>query len=327
MQSLQVISVEGPIASGKSNFARELAEELEMLYVPNPSMDELYINEYGFDLRTLDDQLPEGAKSFDNKKFCLNPFHRLVGSYQMRMYQLKVIKYMDALAHLLSTGQGIVCVRSPFSDYVFLEAMMRSNYLSKGVRSAYYETRAHTITELLKPHLVIYLDMPVDKVKENIKKRNIDHEVKSPAFTDKYLQDIETGYKQQYLKEISSHSELLIYDWTEAGEPEVVVEDIERIDFDRFGHYDPKMQDWRIMTEWEWCEKRMEYTTDRQNIWCYFNIPRWDVPELIMQAEDNAILERVYNEAPGMKYSPGYNADMGDSGLLLKTDFKTTWRV
>lgn len=322
-----MICVEGPIAAGKSNFAKELANELEMLYVPAPTMDDVYINHYGFDYRTLDDKLPEGAKSFDNKKFCLNPTHRLVGAYQMRMYMLRTMKYVDSLAHILSTGQGVVCNRSPFSDYVFLEAMVRSNYLSKGVRSVYYDVRNNTIGELMRPHLVIYLDVPVAKVKENIKKRNIDYELKSPAFSDQYLQDIENGYKQKYLKEISTHAELLIYDWTEAGDPEVVVEDIERIDFDRFGHYDPKMEDWRIMTEWEWCEKRMEYTTDREDIISYFNVPRWDVPELIMNADDAKILEDVMDEAPGNKYSPGYNADMGDSGILLKTKEKYQWMV
>jgi NADH dehydrogenase (ubiquinone) 1 alpha subcomplex subunit 10 len=314
-----MICVEGPIAAGKSNFAKELADELEMLYVSAPTMDDAYINSYGFDYRTLDDKLPEGAKTFDNKKWCINPKHRLSGAYQLRMYMLRTLKYVDALAHILSTGQGVVCNRSPFSDYVFLEAMLRNDYLSNGVRSVYYDVKANTITELMRPHLVIYLDVPVAKVKENIKKRNIDYEIKSPAFTDKYLQDIENGYKQKFLKEISAHSELLIYDWTEAGEPEVVVEDIERIDFDRFGHYDDKLEDWRIMTEWEWCEKRMEYTVDRHDIISYFNVPRWDVPELIMNADDAFILEEVYDEAPGNKYAPGYNADMGDSGILTKT--------
>lgn len=322
-----MIVVEGPIAAGKSNFARELAEELEMHYLAAPTMDDAYINEYGFDLRTLDDQLPEGAKSFDNQTFCLNPKHRMTGAFQLRMYMLRVYRYMDALAHLLSTGQGIVSNRSPFSDYVFLEAMFRNNYLSAGVRSYYYEVRAHTITELLKPHLVIYLDVPVAKVKENISKRNIKYEVNAPALTDQYLQDIETGYKQRYLKEISEHAELLVYDWTEAGEPEVVVEDIERIDFDRFGHYDEKMKDWRIMTEWEWCEKRMEFTSDRTKLYGCFNIPRWDVPELILEADDARILEDVYLEAPGMKNAIGYNEDMGDSGLLLKTKETLTWRT
>ncbi len=137
--------------------------------------------------------------------------------------------YIDALAHVLSTGQGVVLDRSVYSDYVFTEAMFNSNYISKGVRSVYYDLKDNTIGELMKPHLVIYLDVPVDTVKQRIKERNIDYEVNSKALTDKYLQDIDSVYKQKFLKEISLASELLVYDWSNGGETEVVVEDIERI--------------------------------------------------------------------------------------------------
>jgi NADH dehydrogenase (ubiquinone) 1 alpha subcomplex subunit 10 len=317
-----LICVEGNIAAGKTKFAKELAEELEMLYMPAPTLDDLYINAYGYDLRKLDDKLPENVKSYDVKKFCQNPSHRSAGTYQIRMYQLRVSNYVDALAHILSTGQGVVCNRSPYSDFVFVEAMLRSNFISKGVRSAYYDIRNHTITELMKPHLVIYLDVPALKIKDNIKKRNIDYEVQSKVFSDQYLTDIEVGYKQRFLKDISAHAELLVYDWTEGGETEVVVEDIERIDFDRFEHYDAKMKDWRIMTEWEWCERRMQYTSDKCDIMNYFNIPRFDVPELVRNADEAKILRDVYDEAPGMQYAYGYNQDMGDTGILTKTKLR-----
>lgn len=325
-ENTKMICVEGSIGAGKSKFAKELADELEMFYMPAPTMDDIYVNSYGYDLRKLDDQLPEAVKSFDNKKFCINPNHRSVGTFQIRMLMLRVSRYVDALAHILSTGQGVVCNRSPFSDFVFVEAMLRSNFISKGVRSVYYDLRNHTLPELMKPHLVIYLDVPVKQIKENIKKRNIDYEVKSKVFSDQYLNDIETGYKQRFLKDISSHAELLVYDWTEGGETEVVVEDIERIDFDRFEHYDQKMKDWRIMTEWEWCEKRIHYTSDKSDIMNYFNVPRFDVPELVREAEDAKILRDVYSYAPGQRYISGYNEDMGDSGILTKTKYRLDFK-
>lgn len=36
-------------------------------------------------------------------------------------------------------------------------------------------------------------------------------------------------YKNNFLKDISAHAELLVYDWSNGGEIELVVEDIERI--------------------------------------------------------------------------------------------------
>lgn len=36
-------------------------------------------------------------------------------------------------------------------------------------------------------------------------------------------------YKKEYLREISAHAELLVYDWTNGGDVELVIEDIEKI--------------------------------------------------------------------------------------------------
>lgn len=43
--------------------------------------------------------------------------------------------------------------------------MQKSDYISRAARSVYYDIRKNTIAELLKPHLVIYLDVPVETVK------------------------------------------------------------------------------------------------------------------------------------------------------------------
>jgi NADH dehydrogenase (ubiquinone) 1 alpha subcomplex subunit 10 len=319
----KVIVVEGPIAAGKSEFAKDLAKDLDMHYVPQPTLDEIYINPYGYDMRQLDPQLPKNTRSFDVKNFCLTPNGRNVAQFQIRMLMLRFSAYIDALAHLFSTGQGVVLNRCPYSDYVFVETMYKHGYISKGARSVYYDLRANTITEILKPHLVVYLDVPASKVKENIKKRGLEHEQKSTVFTDQYLNDMESFYKQRYLKEITQHAELLVYDWSNGGETEVVVEDIERIDFDRFDHYDPKMQDWRHPDEWAWCELRMRFTDEKSDLMNYFNVPRFDVPELITAADDAKAFNDVWSNAPGMKYRYGYNADMGDTGLLTKSSMKT----
>jgi NADH dehydrogenase (ubiquinone) 1 alpha subcomplex subunit 10 len=124
---------------------------------------------------------------------------------------------------------------------------------------AYYEFRDNTISELLRPHLVIYLDVPVDKVLEKIKERNLACERNSPVLTPQYLSVMEKAYKQKYLKEISKHAELLIYDWSDGGEVEIVVEDVERIDFDRFDSQDLKMKDWVQHYEEDWGALRNLY--------------------------------------------------------------------
>ncbi|KAK7791763.1 hypothetical protein R5R35_012313 [Gryllus longicercus] len=314
----KIIVVEGPIGVGKTTFAKALADDLEMLHLPECNMDMKYINDYGFDIRQLDPQLPESCQSFDIQKFYDNPNHQNVASFQIEMYRLRYEQYLDALSHLLSTGQGVVMERCAFSDFVFLEAMHKAGYISRGARSVYYDISKNTIPELLRPHLVIYLDIPVKKVQERIKKRNIPYEVNSKVLTPKYLSDVEEFYKLRFLKEISQHSELLVYDWSDFGDVEVVIEDIERIDFDQYDKYELKLRDWRLADEWAWCELRQKYTKGRHFLMNNFLVPRLDVPELLIPAGDIVQRDLVYSQTPSMKHSRGFNADAGDTGLLFK---------
>lgn len=317
-ENSKIIVVDGPIASGKTAFAKALADDLGMLYLPEANMDMVYINHYGFDLRTLDNQLPASCRSFDVKDFCIDPKNRLVAMFQISTYAARFSQYVDALAHLLSTGQGVVLDRSVYSDFVFLESMVSEGYMSKPARSVYYEIKQNTILELMRPHLVIYLDVPVAKVQENIKKRAIPYELNSKVFSETYLNTMEMCYKQQFLKQISDHSELLVYDWSNGGDVEVVVEDVERIDFDRYTHHDKKLVDWRLDDEEEWAVVRNIYADNKNDLLNYFNVPRFDVPELVTEAEDFKVYLDILNEAPGEKFDRGYNASQGDTNLLFK---------
>lgn len=67
-------------------------------------------------------------------------------------------------------------------------------------------------------------------MQQRIKTRNKWGEANSPLFKDnKFLNTMEEVYKQEFLQDISKHAEILVYDWTNGGEVELVVEDIERI--------------------------------------------------------------------------------------------------
>lgn len=54
----------------------------------------------------------------------------------------------------------------------------------------------------MRPHLVIYLDVPVPKVRQNIQNRAISYEKDSSVLTPQYLDVMEKKYKQDYLKSI-----------------------------------------------------------------------------------------------------------------------------
>lgn len=128
-----------------------------MLYLPEANMDMWYINHYGYDLRKLDEQLPESCRSFDVQDFLRNPKHKHSARMQLDQYYIKYIiidirklyidqliqnfrfsQYVDALAHLLSTGQGVILDRCVYSDYVFTEAMYSQGYLSRAGNFIFY---------------------------------------------------------------------------------------------------------------------------------------------------------------------------------------------
>lgn len=309
-ENTKIITVEGPIGSGKTEFCKKLADELDMICLPPANMDMLYIYDNGFDFRSLDNQFSsENMKIYDEKTFCRNPNHRNTGVFQIRMLQLRFSLYVDAVAHMLSTGQGVVLQRSPFSDYVFAEALVAAGYISRRVKDIYYDLCRYTMPPLFKPHLVIYLDTPVSKVKENIKKRNLPWEVDSPVFkNDVYLQKIEDTYKNEFLPNISNNSEVLVYDWAEGGDHEVVVEDIERIDFDNYDSYNTKLKEWRELTTAEWNVLRVEFADQKQQLMVDFNIiERYDAPELCYTADEMEEFTNVVKNTPEIFYESGYN--------------------
>lgn len=129
-ENAKIVVVEGPIAAGKTAFAKYLAEELDMKLMPAITIDDYYINQYGYDLRAMDPELPESCKSYDLKDFNENPTHYKAASFQIIMATRRYSQYVDALAHVFNTGQGVVLERSYYSDFGFAGAMHEVGYLS-----------------------------------------------------------------------------------------------------------------------------------------------------------------------------------------------------
>jgi len=115
------------VASGISDFASELATELGVLHIPYPDTDWNYINHYGIDRRPYLNELPESnpERPYEIKDYLQNPTHRNAINLQLELYRYKFFLYMDALTHILNTGQGAVIERSPYSDWIFAEAMYK----------------------------------------------------------------------------------------------------------------------------------------------------------------------------------------------------------
>jgi len=310
-----MIAVEGMPGIGKTEVAKAIAEEFEMEYFPSATMDDMYINKYGFDQRKLDPKLPPHMRSYEELDFGRNPTDDRAVSMQFRLFLVKFFKYADAMAHLFNTGDGVVVEGTPYADLVFLETMYNMGYVNKMEREAYYAWRANNIVYLLRPHVVVFLDASPDVVYDNLKKRGRGEE---KGFNKAFLEKLLENYKHHFLQTVEEHAEVLVYDWTVPGDKEVIVEDIERLSLEHYDEMDPKMSDWRMPEEWDFSEKRYWATDVNERARSYYRlVHHWFgvCPRLYNTPEDHKILYDVWETGPGNKYQPGYNPDMGDSVL------------
>uniref|UniRef100_H3C769 NADH dehydrogenase [ubiquinone] 1 alpha subcomplex subunit 10, mitochondrial n=1 Tax=Tetraodon nigroviridis TaxID=99883 RepID=H3C769_TETNG len=301
-QNSKIISVDGNLASGKGALAQKLAEKLGMLYMPEP--DTFYLDKMTGEKEPLPVDF-NGMCSLE--KFYTDPKAADGNSYRLQlwMYAMRLLQYSDAVEHLLTTGQGVILERSPFSDIVFAEAMFKEGYIRKECVEHYNEIRNISVCEFLPPHLTIYVDVPSEEVQKRLRQSGKSYVQNVPL---SYLKNIEDGYKKSFLPKIGAVSELLTYEEAQAQDIEKVVEDIENLKFEK-GPW-PEQDDisyhyMRILVE------------DKQRVANLTHIPKF-LPEITIGAHDYDEKYYAYRSLPGKKYAPGYNADVGDKHVWLK---------
>jgi len=318
-ENSKLVVVEGPPALGKTEMAKALAEEFDMKFVPGFTMEDYYVNNYGYDLRELDYRFTsERNKSFDEKKFAQDPLGQDGGLDRMlwNLHMMRYLQYVDILEHLFNTGQGVVTERSPFSDWAYIDAAFNQGWLDKTTKTHYWKMRNLTIDAILRPNLIIYLDAPTEVVQSKIRARSqTSHpwEANSPVWENtEYLEDLyQKMMKKQYLPVAAESSYVLQYDWSEGGDVEVVVEDIERLQMDYHDKYDKQQKDWRLHTEDGFASKR-QYFTNKTKLYGQFRDPFWGADKLILSSEEGRESERVRQSLPGNFYKYGFNTILGD---------------
>jgi len=315
----KLVVVEGPPALGKTEFAKAVADELGMKFVPGFTMDDFYINSYGYDLRELDYKVQhERVKSYDEKKFSQEPTGQNGGLDRMlyNLHMQRYMQYIDHLEHIFNTGQGVVTERSPHSDWIYIDAAYNQGWIDKTTKNHYHKMRSMTIDQLLRPNLIIHLDAPVDVVQSKIRERSkTTHpwEANSPVWenTD-YLHELyNVMLKKQYLSVAAESSMVLSYNWSDGGDTEAVIEDIERLNMDYHDKYDKQQQDWRLMNEDGFAMKRWLYT-DKNYLMCQFRDPFWTADKLILTSVEASEQDLLRVQLPGNFYFSGFNTVLGD---------------
>ncbi|CAG5995699.1 unnamed protein product, partial [Menidia menidia] len=126
----RIITVDGNLASGKGALAHSLAQKLGMLYMPEP--DTFYMDKMTGEKQPLPVDF-NGMCSLE--KFYSDPRAADGNSYRLQlwMYLMRLLQYADAIEHLLTTGQGVILERSPFTDGPAEEVQKRLKQSGKKV--------------------------------------------------------------------------------------------------------------------------------------------------------------------------------------------------
>jgi len=118
-----IITVEGNFGSGKSEFAKKLAKEIDFVYAREPDLDEhLYKLPDGSSLRSIVNEIVKGNKRFSIdslEEWHLNPTFKSTISLQHNFYNIRWMQTRTALLHLLSTGLSNDSTRL-FKKYLFI---------------------------------------------------------------------------------------------------------------------------------------------------------------------------------------------------------------
>ncbi|KAK7467728.1 hypothetical protein BaRGS_00037036 [Batillaria attramentaria] len=175
------------------------------------------------------------------------------------MYMQHFLKYAQALEHLLNTGQGVVMERGVYSHTVFYNVLRKVGQLSPEAFRYLNFVYDNTICEMWRPHLVIYLDAPVDYVRKQITRRANLWEVGSPIITDEFLKLVETTYKEKYLPQMRKYSDVMTVDMVDLPDWDMLIEDLEKRDLDTqpFDE-DDKFKDWQSEFEDDFNRMRMD---------------------------------------------------------------------
>lgn len=292
-----IITVDGNFGSGKSEFAQQLAKDIDFKYAREPDLNtHLYEQVNGENTRDIINEIVG-----DNQRFRIDsleewhksPSFKSTIALQHNFYNIRWMQFRTALLHLMSTGQGVVLERSVFSDAVIGQSLYDNNFLSdEAFRFYLRDLVPNTIEELWRPHVMIYLDKSPEECLKNIKEKGKPFEKESKVYTLDFLRSMDKNYKKNFLPGMRNELHVLSYDAKDANSDRVT-EDLELLDFED----QTKFNDWRIRRETTINTYR-RILSDYQNCVALLKAPNSyvDVPEYLLYGEDLAKLGKKLGE-------------------------------
>merc|ERR1712179_513822 len=222
-----------------------------------------------------------------------------------------------------NTGQGVLLEDNPFSHYIHADAAVAQGWINPETRAFIGEIMESKLLPwcMLRPNLIIYLDAHSKTVMKNIAAKGDEWNKNSPVWTNKsYLDYIYTNFKKEYLKKAMRHSLVSVYDWNEPGDVDLVIEDIEKLNFDFYDRVDDQQSDWANKNEKDWQAIRMELT-DFNSLGKrldFGDISMKHIDEIAFSEAECVNASWVHASVEGDRYDKGWSPKMGDKNVFFK---------
>lgn len=171
------IAIAGNIGVGKTTLGKLIEKNGFKLY------------EEPIDLETL-------AVFYEDIKNNVKPSEKAF-LFQKRFLGLRTATMTD----VQMTGRNCVQDRTVFEDrYVFAESLHNQGFISDEKFNVYCSLYTLQMTDLKLPDLLIYLDAPIEKLRERIRERGVESEASLLNPNNKYLEHLDELYKKMMSK-------------------------------------------------------------------------------------------------------------------------------
>lgn len=257
-ENSKLIVVDGPRMSGKTTVAKELAERLNMRYIPE--VTNVWEQETQMDGRVLPDWKWNDFTSM--QKFYEDPLSACGHSARLQGVILhnRFRQYIWNSLHLLGTGQGVVMEKSIFNNWADKDALLAMNYINPQFHGWLTIKENFMFPNVMPPHLLIYLDVSPEETYSRMQEKGTAFEKKVDK---KYLEAVDK-YNKQHLPELNKqfNTVTIQYDWNKPGNVEQILDDFELLDFSGIAYWKEftdeefflhrlKLQQWK-KREYKW---------------------------------------------------------------------------
>lgn len=276
---------------------------------------------------------------------------------QLKILDERVKRYWSTMAYLFNTGQGVLAMRSPLSDRVFADTLMRCGMARSESYDFYVDYARNATREYTHPHAVLYCHAPYDAIMARLRQSENAYEKSAASRIDvDFIKQLDTSYRELIDKHYRPYCEVVEVDMSALLNPKVgvsgahqesgtkersvkslvdsleydfLVEDLQALDLTEVRSLDnPKrLETWLTIYRNQDTLRlaRLKYTSLTKLYQCLSMPPPSSCPEFKLTAPQRMVLDAIMKRDPrfarkfAQKWDPKF---VGWSDVLFRFELK-----